>query len=162
MKRLLRIIIGFVILIAILSLIRIKPKTVVFGHFAGECIGNCGTMYQISEKVIARDTTSFWQTYNDLSKFFIKHQNVSEEDDEGNYNDFKMNIPLIMLLDPRDRFGCPDCHDQGGYYLQFSMFGVTRRFQIDKGHEPFYYNDITKDIDNKIEKASVELKQYGR
>jgi hypothetical protein len=162
LNKLFKILIGLFVLIAALLLIRPKPRTVIFGFFAGECVGNCGTMYQVSEKVIARDTTSFWQTFNDLTKLKVKYQNISEEDDEGDYDEYKLNIPLIMLIDPRDSFGCPDCLDQGGYYIQFTLLGITRRFQIDKGHEPFYYNDLTKDIKYKIEKASVELKQYGR
>ncbi len=158
MKRLRNIIIGLIILFVILLLIRVKPKTVVIGHFAGMCIGNCGTMYEIGEKVIARDTTSFYKSYNDLSKFSVEHQEISEQDDEGDYNDLKLGVPLIMLFDPRNRFGCPDCRDQGGYYLQFTMFGLTRRFQIDPGHEPFYYSTLTENIKRKIKKANIELK----
>lgn len=162
MKRLLKILLGLIVVILGLYLIRPKPKTVIFGHFAGECVGNCGTMYQVGGKIIIRDTTTFFQSQNDLKKFIIKYQNVVREDDEGNYNKFKITVPLLMLFDPRSRFGCPDCHDQGGYYFQFSMLGITRRFQIDKGYEPFYYKDLTKDIDNLIKKVTVEFKLYGR
>ena len=162
MKRLLKILLGLIVVIGGLYLIRLKPKTVTFGHFAGECVGNCGTMYQVGGKIIIRDTTTFFQAQNNLNKFTIKYQNVVREDDEGKYNNFKMNVPLLMLFDPRSRFGCPDCHDQGGYYFQFSMLGITRRYQIDRGYEPFYYKDLTIDIDNRIEKVTVELKQHGR
>jgi len=162
LKRLLKILIGLSALVVGLLLIRPQPGTIVFGHFAGECVGNCGTMYQVSEKVIVRDTTSFFQNRNDLTKFSIKFQNVSGQEDEGNFDNFKINVPLVMLLDPRNKFGCPDCYDQGGYYFQFTMLGITRRFQIEKGHEPFYYKELTTDIDRKIEKIIVELKQYGR
>jgi hypothetical protein len=162
LKRLLKILLGLSALFAGLLLIKPKPKTIIFGHFASECTGNCGTMYKVSYKVIVRDTTSFFQNKSDLSKFAVKFQNGSEQDDEGNFDSFKLNIPLLMLLDPRSQFGCPDCHDQGGYYLQVTMLGVTRRFQIDKGHEPFYYPELTRDIDHKIEDVITELKQYGR
>jgi hypothetical protein len=162
LKIFLKILLGISALIAVLVIIRLKPKTIIFGHFARECVGNCGTMYQVSEKIIIRDTTSFFQTRKDLAKFSVKFENVSEQDDEGNFDTFKLNVPLIMLLDPRSKFGCPDCYDQGGYYLQVNMLGVTRRFLIDKGHEPFYYKDLTRDIDQKIDNATTELKQYGR
>ena len=148
-------------MIVVLLIIRPKPKTVIFGFFAGECVSNCGTMYQVSDKIIARDTTSFWQTFNDLTKLKVKYQNVSEEDDEGDYNEFKLDIPLFMLLDPRDRFGCPGCIDQVAYYLQFTFFGITRRFQIDPGHEPFYFRGLTRDIDEKIRQVASRLDQYG-
>jgi hypothetical protein len=108
------------------------------------------------------DTTSFWLLRNDLSKLQIKPQKYLEQDDEGNFNEKKLSIPLIMLLDPRKIFGCPDCHDQGGYYLDYTLFGIKRYYEIDKGSEPFYFHSLTKDIDKKIEQINAEVKQYGR
>ena len=133
----------------------------IYGFYAGECIGECGTMYQVSEKAVIKDTTSFWQTYDNFSNFILKHQIVLQKEDGENFNDFKLNIPLIMLLDPRGRFGCPDCYDQGGYYLQFTIFGLTRHFRIER-QQPFYYKNLTKDIEDKLEKSRIELKQHGR
>ena len=162
MKRLIKISLGLIIVFAGLVLIRLKPRIVIFGDFAGECIGNCGTMYEVTTKVIRKDTTTFWQTYQDLSKFAIKGQKQVEEHNEGDYNDYKLDIPLVMLFDPRERFGCPGCIDQIAYYLQFTLFGITRRFQIDPGHEPVYFSSLTKEIENKIEKVSLHVDKYGR
>ncbi len=116
----------------------------------------------MTNKVIHVDTSSFWQTQNDLSKLQIKRQRFLEKDDVVNFDTKKISIPLIMLLDPRTIFGCPDCHDQGGYYLDFTLFGIKRHYQIDKESEPFYFTSLTKDIDNKIEAVNHELTKYGR
>jgi hypothetical protein len=157
----LKIAFGLILIVAGLLLIRIKPKAVIFGDFAGECIGNCGTMYEVKTDIIRKDTTSFWQTYSNLKKLQIKGQQYLEKDKRGDFNEFKLNIPLLMLLDPRDNFGCPGCIDQVAYYLQFTVFGITRRFQIDPGHEPFYFQGLTREIDDKIRNVAVRLDQYG-
>jgi hypothetical protein len=157
LKRLLKITFGLTVIIAGLVLIHIKPKTVIFGDFAGECIGNCGTMYEVSTNIIRKDTTSFWQTYSNLNKLQIKGQKFAEKGETGDYNEFKLAIPIFMLLDPRERFGCPGCIDQVAYYLQFTLFGITRRFQIDPGHEPFYFPGLTRDIDDKIRHVAWRL-----
>src|ERR1022692_2696217 len=124
LNRLFKISLGVIFTLTGLIFIRPKPTKIIIGFYAGECIGECGTMYQVSAKTIVKDTTTFWQTYPDLSKFVIKRQIVAEKHNGCNYDGIKLNIPLIMLLDPRDSYGCPDCRDQGGYYLQLSILGI--------------------------------------
>ena len=145
-----------------LTIIRVKPKRVAFGFYAGECIGNCGTIYEVTTKVLRVDTTSFWKTQNDIGKLQIKGQRYLEEADTRNFNAKKLSIPLIMLLDPRTTFGSPDGHDQGGYYLDFTLFGIKRHYLIEKGTEPFYFKSLTKGIDNKVKEVNNELTKYGR
>jgi len=152
----------FILVLIGLTIIRVKPKQIAFGFYAGECVGNCGTIYEVTTKVLRVDTTSFWQTQNDLGKLKIKGQRYLEEDDEGDFNAKKFSIPLIMLFDPRTTFGSPDGHDQGGYYLDFILFGIKRHYTIDKESEPFYFTSLTKDINNKIVEVNNELTKYGR
>jgi hypothetical protein len=162
LKRLIKILtLSILVLIGLIS-VRIKPKRIAFGFYAGECVGNCGTIYEVNTKVLRVDTSSFWQTQNDLGKLQIKSQRYLEEDDEGNFNANKIPIPLIMLLDPRTIFGSPDGYDQGGYYLDFTLFGIKRHYEIDKKSEPFYFKSLTKEIDDKIREVNAELVKYGR
>lgn len=162
LKRFYKILLALILVLVGLLFIRIEPKRIAYGQFAGECVGNCGTVYEVTTKVLRVDTTSFWQTRNDLGKLNIKGQRYLEEDDEGNFNSKKLSIPLIMLFDPRTIFGCPDCHDQGGYYLDFTLYGVKRHFEIDKESEPIYFGSLTNAIDKKINEINYELTQYGR
>ena len=120
-------------------------------------MGNCGTVYELTSKVLRVDTTSFWETRNDLGNLQIKGQRHFEKDAEGNFNSKKLSIPLIMLLEPRTIFGCPDCHDQGGYYLEFTLLGIRRHFEIDKGSGPIYFRSLTKDIDKEIDQIYTEF-----
>lgn len=154
------IILTTIILIAVgLFTIELKPARVVIGYFAGECVGNCWAIYEVTTKVLRVDTTSFLQSGDNLQ---IKGQRFFEQDDEGDFDSFKLNIPLIMLIDPRTIFGCPDCLDQGGYYLEFTTFGIRRHFKIERDEEPFYFSSLTVDIAVKIDEIERELKKYGR
>jgi len=162
LKKLLTILVTTILILSGLIIIRVEPNRIAYGHYAGECVGNCGTIYEVTSKIIRVGTTSFWQTQNDLSKLEIKGQRYLEEDDEGNFNAKKFSIPLIMLLDPRTIFGSPDGYDQGGYYLGFTLFGIKRHYQIDEKSEPFYFTSLTEDIITKISDINNELTKYGR
>jgi len=145
-----------------LTAVRFKPSRIAYGFFAGECKGNCGTIYEVTSKGLRIDTTSFWQSRNDLGKIHIEGQIVFEKNKEEDFESKKISIPLIMLFDPRTRFGCPDCYDQGGYYLEYTLFGFRRYFEIDKKSEPLYFPGLTNNIDNKIEKINLELSNWRR
>ena len=151
----------FILVLIGLTIIRVQPKRIAFGFYAGECVGNCGTIYEVTTKTLRVDTTSFWKSQNDLANLQIKGQRYIEEN-EGNFNSKKFSIPLIMLFDPRTIFGYPDGHDQGGYYLDFTLFGIKRHYKIDKESQPFYFTSLTKHIDDKIEEVDNELTKYGR
>lgn len=161
-KKILKIFLIVILVLIGLSVIRIKPRRIAYGHFAEECVGNCNTIYEITSKVLVADTTTFWQTRNDLRKFKIKGQKIFEKNKEKDFDAKKISIPLIMLIDPRSRFGCPDCHDQGGHYLDYTLFGIRRYFEIDKENEPLYFYGLTKNIDDKIKEINVELSKYER
>lgn len=162
MKKLLIILLTITFLIIGLSVIRVTPRWTISGFFAGECIGNCGTMYEVTSGVIRVDTTSFWELKGETEKLKILGQRFLEQDHEGDFDSYKVTIPLVMLFDPRKQFGCPDCIDQGGYFFEFEVFGIRRQFKIDKGHEPIYHFNLTQDIQDKIEMIQGELKKYGR
>ena len=152
---------SILVLIGLIT-VRIKPNRIAFGFYAGECVGNCGTIYEVTTKFLRVDTSSFWQTQNDLDKLQIKAQKYLEKNDEGNFSAKKIPIPLIMLLDPRSIFGSPDGYDQGGYYLNITLLGIKRHYKVAKGSEPFYFKSLTKEIDNKIKEVNAELVKYGR
>ena len=160
MKNILKAILVTISVFIGLSIIRIKPQQIAYGRFAGECVGNCSPIYKITKEALCVDSTSFSQARYDLGKLQIKGQTISE--DKRDLNVKKISIPLIMLLDPRTRFGCPDCHDQGGYYLGYTLFGIRRYFEIDKDSEPIYFHGLTKSIDNKICDIRGELSKFRR
>lgn len=161
MKKLLGKLLIIPVFIVGLSLIEVTPNKTTFGFFAGECVGNCATMYEVSDKEIKVDTTSFWDYKFKDEKLEILEQKIINQENIKDYDFYKLRVPLIMIFDPRSRFGCPDCHDQGGYFFEFEILGIKRQFQIDKGEEPIYYQNITEDISHKIEAINNELIKKG-
>ncbi|WP_338759643.1 hypothetical protein WAF17_12060 [Bernardetia sp. ABR2-2B] len=157
MKKLLGKLLIIPVFIVGLSLIEVTPNKTTFGFFAGMCDGNCATMYEVSDKTILVDTTSFWDFRFKDEKLEILGQKIINQEGIKDYDFYKLRVPLIMILDPRSGFGCPDCYDQGGYFFEFEILGIKRQFQIDKGEEPIYYQNITDDIRHNIKIINEQL-----
>jgi hypothetical protein len=98
----------------------------IFGSYACECVGQCAWLYQISNEELVMGEGAFCEpdnyTYHGASlsqdKFAIARRLIDE-------------FPGELLENNEDRFGCPDCHDQGGYYIELSTIGSTRKWSID-------------------------------
>ncbi|WP_333820128.1 hypothetical protein [Ohtaekwangia sp.] len=161
MKRL-SIIILIISLVVLMFTVKLNPGRIVMGFYAGECDGNCSTLYEVTEKVLRIDTTSFREAQYGYADLKIKGQRFLEEDDEGNFQSFKIDIPIIMLLEPRTRFGCPDCWDQGGCFLEFTLLGVKRQFEIEEGKEPLYFPQLTDEVSKRVKAIRNEFNKERR
>jgi hypothetical protein len=155
-KTIVGIVIGSLGLIAVLMIVRVKPDRVVFGFYSGECVTNCGTMYQVEATSIVIDSNSFWKTYT-ADRFEIQGRRYTAPDEQRGYEHLKLAIPLIMLLEPRTRIGCPDCHDQGGLFVEFTLAGMKRRFFIDPNNPPVYYPGLKDDIVSHVDEMKSAL-----
>jgi len=52
--------------------------------------------------------------------------------------------------------------DQGGFFFQFEYLGIIRQFRIEEGYEPFYFSNITGEMDAKIIKVEDLFEKFGR
>ncbi|MGN6615821.1 MAG: hypothetical protein ACTHJ5_01480 [Ilyomonas sp.] len=123
--------------------------------------GSCSRMFEITTRTIHIDTTSFCNDRKQGEKLTMQSHLQIDIKQDDNSDDYKLTVPLIMLLDPRNVFGCPDCLDQGGSYFEFTLLGTTRHFEVEKGKEPIYFSSLTEqiaskflDIDNRVKKNS--------
>ena len=41
------------------------------------------------------------------------------------------HFPAELLAAPSGDFGCPDCYDQGGYYIEINIEGTQKFWHID-------------------------------
>ena len=115
----------------------------IFGSYACECAGQCAWLYQLTndELVIGDgescmpDHYTYAGTPLSKDKFEIAHRVVDE-------------LPDTLLENSEDRFGCPDCHDQGGYYLELRTKSSTRKWSIDTDADdlPEFLMDYQKTI----------------
>jgi len=119
----------------------------VVGSFACDCANSsCSALYELTNHSISLDTTTFCKERTFASRVNIKPQNSFPLRDIETY---KLKIPLLMLLDPRSVFGCPDCFDKGAYYLDFTVVGITRHFEYDEN--PFYFKNLLQQTRSKLE-----------
>ncbi len=148
-----KILIGVIIFLGLSVFIDITPTKQEFGFYGCECADSCAVVYGVTSNHLTLDyPTTFCS--------FLENQtpNKRRTINRANNYQFLLEIPLIMLFEPRGVFGHPDSADQGGYYFSFEFFGLTRHFIFDtnKGYEPFYFKNLDK-IPQKMSEISEEF-----
>ena len=121
-----------------------KEKTLIFGKFHGFCVGeSCNEIYKLTSKNLYEDTKKKYITEENFkfeklskSKFEIAEHLLNE-------------IPEELLDLENETIGCPDCADQGGYYIQFTEKEGTKTYKIDtfRDNVPMYLHGYLDQID---------------
>lgn len=123
----------------------------IFGKFAGFCLGeNCVRIFKLDSNQIAEDTLD---NYPDRENFY---EGEFVRLDQSKYEeavDLLDKFPTDLLNETDTIFGCPDCADQGGYYLEIKL-NTTHKFWIidtSKGSVPEYLREYMDELDETIE-----------
>jgi hypothetical protein len=111
-----------------------KPDYILFGIFCGECHGECATMYKFDiqqNKLFADHTDSYWKYESGIPMQFSS-QIINDEKIVLAKNILR-NIPESMITtnDPEQRFGCPDCTDGCGIFMETQKGNSIKKFYID-------------------------------
>ena len=118
--------------------------TVIFGHFFGECSGErCLETYMLQGESLFEDTNdSFTRDYNFVSLADSLYLRV---------NDLRDLIPAELSDLEGQTFGCPDCGDQGGVYLQLADQNDTEFFiDMDTNGIPDYLSEFVAEVNERI------------
>jgi hypothetical protein len=109
------------------------PTQITFGRFCGECMSHCATMYRYiaedQKTMVADNTDSYFgnrkPTVFDTSLKGAAYLKLGDE--------IIGQIPRVLLDSKKDTetFGCPDCDDGCGLYLEVEVNGTTKQFYID-------------------------------
>lgn len=121
-------------------------KTLVFGTFHGECVGDCAPMFQLevsTQKLLRNTGRGFFRSKDslnfdtDLSNQLPKLEMALEVLEK---------LPKVLLgIWAKGRYGCPDCTDGGGVYIRLHKHnGGVRAFFIDPHLKPT--NDQEREI----------------
>lgn len=128
---------------------RIEVKNqnfLIFGHFYGHCRGeNWIETFKLTENHVFEDTVDDYSGNN--FKFIALEDKKFQE--VRNLVDFLPN----QLFTQRDTiYGCPDCADGGGLFIQYSKNGVLRSWRIDQSKQnvPKYLHDFIDKVNEKI------------
>ena len=118
----------------------------VFGHFYGFCGGeNCIETFKLTDTVLFEDTVD---DYTRKSMNFIALDNEKFEQVKNLTDSF----PDQLLNENERSFGCPDCADGGGLFIQISKNGVLKSWVIDqdKDQVPAYLHSFIDKVNQKI------------
>lgn len=121
----------------------------IFGHFNGECIGeDCIEIFKLTSDKLMEDSNDNYpgqQNYNgnfsDLGS--SKYELVKDLPDY---------FPAELWNEDNKAFGCPDCADQGGLYIEYSKNGIIKHWTIDqsKNEVPEYLYSFMDEVNKKI------------
>jgi len=121
-----------------------KTDYLIFGKFYGFCVSDCITLYKVTNKNLYLEKPS------DYLENEIYKGNFSNKIN----NKLSIAKPLLdmvptKLLDEELFIGCPDCADQGGYFIQYEKDGEEYYFKIDtfKDNVPDYLHDFLNEVD---------------
>jgi hypothetical protein len=116
------------------SAINSKLEYMVFGVFCGECSGHCATMYRYN---ITDSTNTLWVDTTD--SYFTNYGNIqyktliTDPKKSSLTDSIAQKIPKIFLTTTllKETFGCPDCTDGCGIYVELGEGGTRKQFYID-------------------------------
>lgn len=121
----------------------------IFGTYSGLCNGGerCIETYQLTPNDLSEDINDFYPCKAPYQ--FILRSN----------SDFNQVSPIQTALTdemfdlPDSTFGCPDCVDQGGIYIEIKKNNQIHKWHLDqnKGNIPELFHPIHSEINAVIE-----------
>ena len=119
----------------------------IFGHFYGECFGEvCIETFKLEGGKLYEDEKDAYGGYSDFS--FIELEDTLYQ----KVKDLWTAVPDGLRNDTTEVFGCPDCADGGGLYIELNEAGLQRHWRIDqdKDNAPEYLHDFMDQVNEKI------------
>ena len=106
----------------------ISPEYAVFGLFSGGMSTEDFNMYRVTRTRFEREVLS---PPFDQSGYAFESDEALSAAELSNAQQVLDLIPEVLIAGETTTYGCPDCHDQGGYYLEFGEGNRTKRVLID-------------------------------
>lgn len=129
----------------------------IFGKFAGECEGEqCIEIYKFESGQIFEDQTDLYPDWGQGHRgTFAERPDADHVIDQLEL--IVRTLPSGLASEANRVFGCPDCADQGGIYVEVKDFGIDRIFWLfdnDLDEVPVEYHFLVEritEIVNQIE-----------
>ncbi|MEH6679901.1 MAG: hypothetical protein V7724_05100 [Sediminicola sp.] len=118
----------------------------IFGHFYGFCIGEtCVQTFKVTDSKLYKDTAGDY-TGQDFEFSELDNALFEEVKDVVDF------LPDQLLKDNETVFGCPDCADGGGLFIQYLDNGNLKTWRIDQMKEnvPSYLHNFMDKVNEKI------------
>lgn len=111
-----------------------QADRIIFGRYCGKCRSHCATMYQLN--MTGTSNTLFMDTTDSFrDNFGTPTCNTPVKDSKklALANSIVSKIPseLFTTDNTNERFGCPDCADGCGFYVEITQGKKLKQFYID-------------------------------
>jgi len=123
-----------------------EQNYLIFGHYYGMCIGEgCVETYKLTEMKLYEDLID---DYSGQNFDFVELDNETFEQ----VSDLVDFLPNQLLSESETMFGCPDCADGGGLYIQYSDNGNLQSWRIDQMQDnvPSYLHSFMDQVNASI------------
>ena len=131
-----------------------EPDYIIVGHFYGMCQGEqCVEIFKITDKELFEDSKDI---YPARDVFANTDFSALSDDQFQKATSIISNFPKEILNDDEPVMGCPDCHDQGGLYIEYKK-GNSRKFWLldnDKPHVDEYLHEYIDEVRRVIEEIN--------
>ncbi|MBK8405680.1 MAG: hypothetical protein IPL25_16905 [Saprospiraceae bacterium] len=128
-----------------------EEELFIFGRYFGECIGDCCTFYKLTDHTLLPDVEDYFNN----KKINFSHHPLPEIK-ENLARDLFKDFPTSLFNIKEPVIGCPDCADQGGYYLEIMKEGINYSWNIDKWSPDT--DAIVKSYLDKIDVTLIQLR----
>lgn len=122
----------------------------IFGHFYGHCLGEqCIEIFKLQDQKLYEDQND---QYVSNEGFYQADFQVLDQDKYDIAKDLWSLVPEAIYEEDQLRFGCPDCADQGGIYLELQKGTFHEYWILDQNQDlvPEYLHQIMDAINQKI------------
>lgn len=123
-----------------------KQDFLIFGHYYGMCSGEgCVETFKLTDKELFEDTID---DYMGQKQDFVPMGNEKFMQ----VRDLLDFFPNQLLYENKTVFGCPDCADGGGLFIQYSKNGVVKSWRMDQTRKnvPDYLHRFMDKVNEKI------------
>lgn len=128
-----------------------RNESLVFGRFFGFCQGEkCIEIYRLQNEELAEDQNDY---YVRSDTFYSGDFQLLGMEKYKEVKDLREAIPSQLYQEDQIRFGCPDCADQGGIYLEIKSDNFHEFWILDQDKEqiPAYLHEFMDLVNQKID-----------
>lgn len=124
-------------------------EQIVFGVHHAECMGDCSQNFQLTTTRIFADTCDFCL----ITDIGFQTTPLPDEKFQIAKSLFE-SVPAELLLNTAETvFGCPGCHDEGGYRLEITKNGASHLYRWSEN-----FTDVPDELRPYFEKVIQTLR----
>ncbi|OEK05021.1 hypothetical protein [Roseivirga misakiensis] len=117
----------------------IDSEYLLFGNFYGHCQGDCFNAFQVDNEKVQSDDADGHFTFD---QYQFESTRTLDKSAFSEARSLLKQIPSELITSEIESYGCPDCADQGGYFMIFETDNEKQMIIIDTADT----NDQSEDI----------------